>query len=114
MTKEISKDKIIDCANDLLIFGSNIAPPLNITKRFIGEEPFCNVTRQYNEKMKEILPRYQIGVIEIERFSFDDEYISASKVRKLYKENDFKKIKVLVPQLTYDYLISNRQKENIL
>lgn len=103
--KENNQADTIDCNNDLFIFGSNIAPALNITKRFIGKEPFCNVTRQYNERMKEILPIYHIDVIEIERFSVNNEYISASKVRKLLEEKNCDEIKNLVPEITYKYLM---------
>ena len=38
-----------DVSFDLLIFASAIAPALNITKRFVGQEPFDPVTRHYNE-----------------------------------------------------------------
>lgn len=110
--KEGNRDELVDCANDLLIFGSNIAPLLNITKRFVGKEPFCNVTREYNKKMKEILPKYNIDVIEIDRFMFNNEYISASKVRKLLEEKNYDEIKTLVPKPTYDLLVSNLYSQN--
>ena len=111
--KENHKEDIVDCTNDLLIFGSNIAPALNIAKRFVGKEPFCNVTRKYNEKMKVILPMYNIDVVEIDRFCLNNEYISASRVRKLFEENN-NEIEALVPKITYDYLmhIQNLNKNN--
>ncbi|SHJ25377.1 [citrate (pro-3S)-lyase] ligase [Dethiosulfatibacter aminovorans DSM 17477] len=94
------------CEMDLTIFGKYIAKELNITKRYVGNEPYCKVTNRYNEKMKEILPKYGIEVIEIERFSIGSKAVSASHVRKLAGEGKFEELKKLVPEATYDYLIS--------
>lgn len=69
---------------DLALFGSAIAPALGITKRFVGTEPFCAVTRAYNERMKQILPKYGVEVIEIPRIGG----ISASLVRKAMAEGN--------------------------
>jgi [citrate (pro-3S)-lyase] ligase len=44
-----------------------ITPVLNITKRFANEEPFDLITRQYNQVMNDILPKYRISFIEIPR-----------------------------------------------
>ncbi|MCF7953628.1 MAG: [citrate (pro-3S)-lyase] ligase [Spirochaetales bacterium] len=52
---------------DLALFGDKIAPVLGLTHRYIGEEPYCPVTRRYNEDMKRILPEYGIEVIEVPR-----------------------------------------------
>ena len=77
---------------------------MGITIRFAGEELTDNVTRQYNETMKEILPRYDVEFCEIPRKKFDGEPISASKVREALKVGDFDKIKRLLPKTTYQYL----------
>ncbi len=39
---------------DVLIFRDYIAPS-RITHRFIGSEPFCDITRQYNQTLHELL-----------------------------------------------------------
>ena len=39
---------------DIAIFTERIAPALHITRRFVGTEPFCPVTRAYNERMKQL------------------------------------------------------------
>ena len=44
------------CDLDLTLFGSAIAPALHITERFVGQEPTCAVTAQYNRRMQAILP----------------------------------------------------------
>ena len=98
------QDVTVDSSEDVEIFAKEIAPTLGITVRFAGEEPKDNVTRQYNETMKEILPRYGVEFREIPRKSFGDEPISASSVREALKTGDFDKIKNLVPETTFDYL----------
>lgn len=97
----------IDMSTDIRIFGEYIAPSINITKRFIGEEPLDYVTRQYNETLKELLPKYGIEVIEIPRKEMDSQVISASSVRRLLTNKDLEQIKKIVPITTYDYLIKN-------
>jgi citrate lyase synthetase len=59
-------------ALDLIIFREYVAPALGITHRFVGTEPFCPVTRKYNEDMKRWLMHEPSGapgvsVIELER-----------------------------------------------
>ena len=66
------QDVAVDSSEDVEIFGKEIAPTLGITVRFVGEEPTDNVTRQYNETMKEILPRYGVEFCEIPRKNFGD------------------------------------------
>ena len=98
------QDVTVDSSEDVEIFGQEIAPTLGITIRFAGEEPKDNVTRQYNETMKRILPRYGVEFCEIPRKTFGDEVISASSVREALKRGDFDKIKNLVPETTLLYL----------
>lgn len=98
------QDVQVDSSEDVEIFGREIAPTLGITIRFAGEEPTDNVTRQYNETMKNILPKFGVEFREIPRKTFGDEIISASVVREALKRGDFDKIKNLVPDTTYLYL----------
>lgn len=65
--KENESDAIIDATMDIWIFAQYIAPRLGITRRFVGEEPFDKITRQYNEQMQSLLPEYGIELIEIPR-----------------------------------------------
>ena len=98
------QDVVVDSSEDVEIFAKEIAPTLGITIRFAGEEPTDNVTRQYNETMKKILPRHGVEFCEIPRKNFGDEPISASKVREALKRGDFDTIKNLVPASTLLYL----------
>ena len=95
--KDQAKAKNINADLDLTLFGEKIAPYLDITKRFVGTEPYCAVTNAYNERMKAILPKYGIEVVEIER----KDGISASRVRELMEKGDFDAIKAIVPEATY-------------
>jgi hypothetical protein len=104
--KEINQDIAIDASLDLDVFGKFIGPALGIKKRFVGREPFCQITNQYNEQMKKLLPQHGINVFEIERKTSDNGLaISASYVRKLLKEKNFEGIKSITPPSTYEYLL---------
>ncbi len=65
--KDKMQGKNANCRLDLALFGGRIAPKLRINTRFVGTEPFCSVTGEYNRQMKELLPVYGITVKEIER-----------------------------------------------
>lgn len=87
-TKEKDNGKCIDASTDILIFARYIAPYFNITKRFVGEEPIDQITKQYNEQMKKILPKYGCELVEISRFRDEGTIVSGSLVRKALQEND--------------------------
>jgi len=103
--KESLQDRAIDPSMDVRLFATEIAPTLNISVRFAGEEPLDKVTEQYNETMRRILPEYGIEFMEIPRKQFAGEVISASRVRKLLATKDFDAIATIVPKTTLDYLI---------
>ena len=86
---------------DVELFRTRIAPALNITKRFVGEEPFSPTTRAYNERMKQLLPESGIELIEIPRL----DAISASRVRALIREGKPECTKDLVPETTYEAIL---------
>jgi [citrate (pro-3S)-lyase] ligase len=98
------QDKTIDPSQDVELFAREIAPILGITIRFAGEEPFDQITRQYNDVMRRILPQYGIRFVEIPRKESNGEPISASRVRKLLEKRDFDAIADLVPETTLEYL----------
>ena len=90
---------------DLEIFCKYIAAPLNIKKRFAGQEPFDPVTSNYNENMHKILPLYGMEFCEIPRLAIDDEHvINATEVRRLLKEGNLNVIKEYVPETTFNIL----------
>ncbi|WP_207958417.1 [citrate (pro-3S)-lyase] ligase [Caballeronia sp. SBC1] len=97
-------------AIDLLLFRQYIAPALGITHRFVGTEPFCVVTNRYNEDMKHWLQHTQapgspVGVVEISRYVKAGIPVSASAVRRLLATGDFARIRPLVPDSTFRFLM---------
>ncbi|UTT86085.1 citrate lyase ligase [Vibrio pelagius] len=96
-----------DASMEAWFFCEYIAKKLNIRKIFLGDEPKCMITRQYNEKMQELLPEYGIEVDIIDRISTNGDVISASKVRKLLEVGDFAGIAQIVPEPTLQFLQEN-------
>ncbi|WP_032120443.1 [citrate (pro-3S)-lyase] ligase [Clostridium amazonitimonense] len=96
---------------DAGIFAMYFCKMLNINERFVGEEPYCKVTNAYNEALLEELKNFGIKLSIVPRKAIDGDVISASKVRKLIKDNDIKNIKGLVPKETFDFLNSKKGKE---
>lgn len=102
--KDISKAEDANCILDLKIFCEHFAKKMNISKRFVGTEPTCQVTNAYNTQMKKVLAGYGIQVIEIPRKELDGRAISASVVRDYLHKGDIESTKNLVPATTYEYL----------
>jgi [citrate (pro-3S)-lyase] ligase len=102
--KDALQNENIDASLDIGLFGTRIAPALNIKTRFVGDEPFCKVTNAYNMQMKEILPKYGVEFKIVQRKKVGDTAVSASRVRKLMKEGNIEELMKLVPATTVDYL----------
>ncbi|MDF2881961.1 MAG: citrate lyase ligase [Clostridiaceae bacterium] len=96
---------------DASIFGRYFCSKLSINKRFVGCEPYCNVTNSYNETLKRILPKYGVELIEIERNKYEQNYISASMVRQLIREDKLNEARYLVPEVTWKFLNSKEGEE---
>lgn len=102
--KTALRDRSVDSSTDVTLFAREIAPAMHISIRFAGTEPFDRVTKQYNDTLSSILPRYGIAFEEIPRLSVDGQVVSASLVRKLLEIKDFDSISMLVPETTLTYL----------
>ena len=103
--KEADEDLVENVENDITVFAERIAPHLNITCRFVGEEPEDGVTNEYNMAMKRILPENGIELVEIPRKEQDGRYISATTVRTCLENNDIDGFKRLVPDSTVRILL---------
>lgn len=90
---------------DLAVF-TKIAAALNITARYVGEEPTSQVTGLYNQIMCEQLPKSGIDCIVIPRREANGKAISASTVRQCLQTGDWATLETLVPQTTLDYFQS--------
>ena len=97
-------------AMDVMLFLKYIVPALGITKRFVGTEPYSEVTEAYNQAMKAILipAGVELEVIERKCLQNQEHAISASRVRRYIAEGRIDELKDHVPETTYEYLISNR------
>ena len=103
---------------DATIFAKYFCKEFNITKRMLGEEPYCPVTKKYNDTLEEILNQYdvQVEIIQRKYISTPDDYISASKVRKLIKlegRSALDHLSNLIPEVTLNYLKSEEGREII-
>ena len=99
---------------DAEVFARGIAPALNITKRFVGTEPNCGLTDQYNRSMQKVMPKYGIELVEIPRVESGDAAISASRVRAVLLESeDLDQLAPLLPDTTLAYLKSQQGSDVI-
>ena len=87
---------------------TRIAKELNLTKRYVGEEPFSAATSAYNDALMSVLPEAGVELRVIPRKEQEGTPISASHVRKLIHDGRIEEIRPLVPQSTYDYLTSEK------
>ncbi len=90
---------------DLSVF-TRIAGALNVTARYVGEEPTSQVTGIYNEIMQQELPKAGIKCVILPRKESGGKVISASTVRSCIKGGDFAALRDMVPPSTFDYFIS--------
>ena len=94
----------IQCILDIEIFSEYYAPYFSISKRFVGTEPLSPSTEKYNQALKKYLPQKNIELIEVPRLETNGTPISASKVRKLIKENNFEALQEYLPKTTIEYI----------
>lgn len=94
---------------DAGIFSDLIAKTLRITRRYVGTEPYCELTRLYNKTLKETFKDLNLRIIK----RLGDKPISASHVRQLIKEVDMERVKSLVPDTTWSILLTNRGQKVI-
>lgn len=99
-------------ALDLEVFGK-IAPCLNVTRRYVGEEKTSHVTALYNETMIRRLPELGVECQVVPRLERDGAPVSASTVRKYIHDGRPADIRSLVPDTTWDYFSSPEAGEVI-
>lgn len=103
--KETDDAAVMQTELDAQVFAAAIAPALNITRRFVGTEPNCGLTDQYNHALLATLPPKGIQVAEIPRIESGAAAISASRVRAILAEQGITdELTALLPPTTLDYL----------
>lgn len=93
---------------DIQMFVNYVAPTLNITVRFFGEETHDMITAQYNKAMRELLPLAGIEVVEFPRYAVNGEIISASTVRKCIADKNLEELKKYLPEESLQYILKNK------
>lgn len=92
---------------DVAVFLRWVVPALSITARWVGEEPYCPVTRLYNQAMAEILPPAGCALEVLPRKASAGEAISASRVRQILRDGGTADdVAELVPEATLRFLRS--------
>ncbi len=94
---------------DTTIF-SKIAKTLELTHRYVGEEPTSVVTNLYNKTMAKVLKEEGVEVIVIKRKEINGMVISASTVREAVQKDDIELLKLMLPQTSLDYILSEEGK----
>ena len=97
---------------DLAVF-AKIAEAMNISARFVGEEPLSAVTARYNALMASALPEYGVECRIIPRKALDSRPISASAVRRAIQLGDWDTVGTLVPETTLRWLRSPQAEDVI-
>ena len=88
---------------DASIFLKSIAVPLNITRRYLGEEPNSKTTASYNQMLQAVLPP-KVTVEIMSRKTFNGEVISATKVRQAITEGRQELIEQFLPVSTAEFV----------
>lgn len=94
---------------DATLFKEKIASALSISTRFVGEEPFSEVTELYNQAMKKVFGA-ELKLVILPRKTSDGEAISATRVRALMAKENFTAIKPLVPPKTFEAILKQKNK----
>ncbi|OJG83984.1 citrate lyase ligase [Enterococcus ratti] len=103
---EAAKEQMIV---DATLFKERIAASLNITTRYVGEEPFSPMTSTYNQVLKKILPPEITVKVIPRKKTQQNQVISASQVRKAFLEEQLEDIQEMVSKTTYHYLKNKRE-----
>ena len=88
---------------DATLFLENIVPTLQLTKRFVGQEPLSPVTSVYNDALRAAFGS-DLELVIIDRLSAGDEVVSATRVRAAIQDKNVDELQQLVPATTYHYL----------
>lgn len=113
-TRDASDHARLGAELDAGIFGSKMVPVFQIDRRYVGTEPYCAMTAIYNRTLKRVLGQYGVELDIIERKEVAGNAISASEVRRLLVQKQWKAIANLVPESTLAFLKSDAAAESIL
>ena len=104
--KDLSEASETQIRLDIDLFGRHIAPALGAAMRFVGSEPYDELTAQYNALLKELLPSYGVEVVEIPRLETEGRPVSAARVRESLAGGNFASAAALTPASTHPSLLA--------
>lgn len=110
--KEDDDVTFVQARLDARVFAHHIAPALNITKRYVGSEPFSNATNIYNEALQEEF-KGKLDLEIVNRIGNEESIISATKVRSLLAEENLDAVRPFVPETTFAFFISEEGRQVI-
>lgn len=94
-------------ALDAKLFKTQIAHPLNISRRYVGSEPFSKTTAIYNQELSRVLPP-DVEVKILERgVNANQDVISATKVRAAIANDQLAVVENYVPPTTLSFIQDN-------
>lgn len=89
---------------DAQIFCTWFSPIFGISTRYVGEEPYCELTLSYNHTLEKVLGKAGLELVVMPRQSAEGIPISASQVRRLIREGQDEAVGSLVPETTWHYI----------
>lgn len=95
---------VLQATLDAKIFLHRIAPALRIRRRYLGTEPISQTTELYNQMLSEVFgDELELAIVPRMKTK-DGRPISASRVRKAYRDDAWRELADLVPPATLEYL----------
>lgn len=94
---------------DASIFKKWFVPELNITSRYLGEEPFSVTTQAYNEALQSVLNDVCDVKVIPRKETQEGIAISATEIRHLLAQNQLEYIKDQVPKPTFDFIMAHKE-----
>jgi [citrate (pro-3S)-lyase] ligase len=91
---------------DAGLFGAQLAPAFGISRRFVGDEPYCDTTREYNAALARVLPEYGVALDVVARAGDEAGVFSATRVRAALAAGDLDSVARAVPKTTLAFLRS--------
>ncbi|BDR55908.1 [citrate (pro-3S)-lyase] ligase [Xylocopilactobacillus apis] len=88
---------------DARLFRDQVAPILNITKRYLGDEPFSRTTNIYNQVLQQELPP-SIEVIIVKRLEKNQKIVNATAVRQAIAKHNLDSVKDFLPSTTAQFI----------
>ncbi len=87
---------------DIQIF-LRIAEMLNLSARYVGEEPFSQVTNTYNRVMERSLAKAGLRCVVVPRYQAGGRTVSASEVREKLRLGQMEEVASMVPATTFQF-----------